>query len=437
MPSINCTLNRRYLQADAEKLPTDAERAGALFLSIDVEPGITEGGKGVVPNVVLLIDSSGSMMSERKLEMAKEAAKQFVEGLDDVSNVSVISFSEVCNLVCRGQGKKEGAEEKGLLDRLLDSDVVTPEKSEMLECIDQIEAKGGTALFSALENAMDEILATNVESEKRIDRVIVLSDGQPTVGHSLVEDFRDIAELYATENISITCGGIGGDYSEDILIALAEHSRKGKWRHLKTASDITELFKSEAKRIKETTMIKPDIIINPIKGFELGDIYQAEPEVSHVEDIRVTEGSYIIPIGDLVEGEKQTYVAQIFYPSRPEGSFRIAQVSISDLYTQDILVTYSTDPEQYKEEDDSSPRHHFLTAKASLFGRDVIDGDSSKMDTVIKMTSEVISEGADKDLVNRATQIKETIMDKDTVILSNEEKKEKKGTLSTTVILED
>lgn len=436
MPSINCKINKEFLQADAENLPTEAERAGALFLSIDVESGENEGQQGIVPNVVLLIDSSGSMMSERKLEVAKEAAKRFIGELDDVSNVSVISFSEESKLVCRGLGKKEGAEKKGLLDQLLQSEVVTPEKDAMLQSIDDIEARGGTALFSALENAMDEILATTVEPEKRIDRVLVLSDGQPTVGHSLLEDFRDIAELFAAENISITCGGIGGDYSEDILIALAEHSRKGKWRHLKSADDITDLFISEAKRIKGTTMIKPDLIVNPVSGFELGDIYQAEPEVSHVEDIRVIEGSYIIPIGDLVEGEKQTYVAQVFYPTRPEGTFRMAQISISDKDTEDLVVTYSNDKEQYVQED-TKPRHHFLTARASLFGRDVIDGDSSKMDTVIKMASEVIDEGVDQELINRATQIKETIMDKDTVILTEEEKKERKGTLSTTVILED
>ncbi len=436
MPSINCTLNRTFLKADAEILYADAERVGALFLNIDVEPGTIESVEKIIPNVVLLIDSSGSMMSERKLEMAKEAAKQFINGLDDVSNVSVITFSEVCKLVCRGKGKKEGAKEKGLLDKLLDGKMVTPDKSEMLECIDRIEAKGGTALFTALENAKDEILSTNVESEKRIDRVIVLSDGQPTVGQSLVEDFRDFAELFATENISITCGGIGGDYNEDILIALAEYSRKGKWRHLKDASDITELFRSEVKSIRGTTMIKPDIIINPVKGFELGDIYQAEPEVSHVEDIRVVNGSYIIPIGDLVEGEKQTYVAQVFYPSRPEGSFRMAQISVSDKQTQDIIINYTTDRDQFIYED-NRPRHRFLTARASLMGRDVIDGDSSKMDTVIKMTTEVISESIDEDLVNRATRIKETIMEKDTVILTDEEKKAKKGTLSTTVILED
>ncbi len=437
MPSINCKLNKRFLQADADTLPTDAERAGALFLSIDVEPGIAEGSRGVIPNVVLLIDSSGSMMSEGKLDMAKNAAKKFVEELDDVNNVSVITFSERAELICRGINKKESIDEIGPTDKLLESDVVTETKQDMLESIDNITARGGTALYTALENAMEEILATYIDPKNRIDRVLVLSDGQPTIGKSALDDYRDIAERYADENISIACGGIGGDYSEDILIALAEHSRKGMWRHLKHPSDISDLFKSEVKRIKSTTMIKPDLIINPVKGVELGTIYQAEPEISHVEDINMVEGSYIIPIGDLVEGEKQTYVAQMFYPKRPEGEFRIAQISISDKDAIDMLVTYTSDAEQFRAEDDNAPRHQYITARASLDGRDVIDGDISKMDTVIRMADEVISDGTDQELINRATQIKETIMDKDTVILTEEEKKEKKGALSTTVILED
>ncbi len=437
MPSINCRLNKRFLQADAATLPTDAERAGALFLSIDVEPGTADGSKGVIPNVVLLIDSSGSMMSEGKLDMAKKAAKRFVEGLDDVNNVSVITFSESSDLICRGLKKKESIDEMRVSGKLLESNIVTDTKDEMLDCIDGIKARGGTALYTALENAMEEILATDVDPKNRIDRIILLSDGQPTVGRSALDDYRDIAERFADEDISIACGGIGGDYSEDILIALAEHSRKGKWRHLKQPSDISELFESEVKRIQGTTMIKPDLIINPVKGVELGTIYQAEPEVSHVEDIRIVEGSYIIPIGDLVEGEKQTYVAQMFYPKRPEGEFRIAQVTISDKGAVDMLVSYTLDEEKFRAEEDNTPRHQFITARASLDGRDVIDGDMSKMDTVIRMTDEVISEGTNQELINRATQIKDTIMDKDTVILTEEEKKEKKGTLSTTVILED
>ncbi len=436
MPNINCRLNKRFLQADADVLPTDAVRAGALFMSIDVEPGMAD-GSGAVPNVVLLIDSSGSMMSEGKLDMAKKAAKQFIEGLEDVSNVSVITFSETSELICRGKGKKDAIESGNTSEKLLQSTKETSTKEEMLESIDDIKAKGGTALYTALENAMEEILVTDVAPEGRIDRVLVLSDGQPTIGRSGVDDFRGIADNFADENISITCGGIGGDYSEDILIALAEHSRKGKWRHLKQASDIEELFKSEANRIKATTMIKPDLIINPVKGVELGTIYQAEPEVSHVEDIRMVEGSYIIPIGDLIQGEKQSYVAQMFYPKRPEGEFRIAQVSISDKDAKDLLVSYTAEQDKYISEDDNTPRHQFLTARASLDGRDVIDGDLSKMDTVIRMATEVISEGKDQALINRATQIKDTIMEKDTVILTEEEKKEKKGSLSTTVILED
>ncbi len=437
MPTINCKLNKRFIQADADVLPTDAERAGALFMSIDVEPEISDGSGGAIPNVVLLIDSSGSMMSEGKLDMAKKAAKQFIEGLEDVSNISVITFSESSELICRGKGKIEAIESGSTSEKLLHSTKDTSTKEEMLESIEEIKAKGGTAFYTALENAMEEILVTEVAPEGRIDRVLVLSDGQPTIGMSGIEDFKCLAENFADENISITCGGIGGDYSEDILIALAEHSRKGKWRHLKQASDIEELFKSEASRIKATTMIKPDLIINPVKGFELGTIYQAEPEVSHIEDIKMVEGSYIIPIGDLVQGEKQSFVAQMFYPKRPEGDFRIAQVSISDKDAKDLLVSYTAEQEKYISESDNTPRHQFLTARASLDGRDVIDGDLSKMDTVIRMATEVISEGRDQALINRATQIKETIMEKDTVILTEEEKKEKKGSLSTTVILED
>lgn len=437
MPSINCSVNKEFLPAHAEELPSEAERAGALFLSIDVEPEEGEKTSDAAPNVVILIDSSGSMMAEGKIDVAKDAAKQFINNLHTVDNISVISFSEGSELICRGADKKRGAEEKGLSDELLDKDVVTEDKEEMVEKVDNIKARGGTALFGALIDAKREILATTVPEDERVDRVILLSDGRPTVGKSSTEEFTNLARDFSEDEISVVCGGIGGDYNEDILITLAEQSRKGKWRHLKDTDDISDLFQTELDRIQDTTMIKPDLKIMPVQGVELGEIYQAEPEVSRCEDIGIAEGNYILPMADLVAGEKQTYVAQIFYPSRPPGECRMAQVSLSGGQQEDIIVTYVDDQDVYQGEDDERPRHQFLTTRASLEGRDVIDGDESKKDTVIKMTTEVIDESGDEELIDRATQIKETVMDKDTVVLSAEEKKEKKGTLSTTVIKED
>ncbi len=437
MPMINCEINKHFLPAHAEELPSDPETAGALFLSIDIEPEEGEATSDAVPNIVLLIDSSGSMMSENKIDVAKKAAKQFIDGLDNTSNISVISFSEEVKAISRGKKKLQDAKEKGVLDYLLDKDVVSESKSEMLEEIDKIEARGGTALYEALKHARDEILASNIPEDKRVDRMILLSDGRPTIGRSALDDFKKIAEDFSDENISLICGGIGGDYSEDILIALAEKSRKGKWRHLKDNDDISALFKTEVNRIKGTTMIKPDLIMKAVKGVEFGQIFQSEPEVSRCEDMRVEGGNYILPIGDVIAGEKQTYVAQMYYPQRPVGEFRIAEVSLSDTQKKEIIVTYLKEPDKYEGEDNERPRHLFLTALAGLEGRDVIDGDESKKDQVIKMATEIIDESDDEDLISRATQIRETIMDKDTVVLSEEEKKEKKGALSTTVILED
>lgn len=437
MPDIEYTINKDFLPADSKELPSDPERAGALFMSIDILPDEMDESVGAIPNVVVLIDSSGSMMAEGKIDVAKDAAKHFIEGLEDVENISIITFSQECKTICRGMKKKEDADKKGVSDKLLDPDVVHRDKVEMLDRISAIEARGGTALYDALSYAKDEIGASALPEEDRVDRIILLSDGTPTIGKSALEDFENIAHELSEKDISVICGGIGGDYNEDILIALAENSRKGRWRHLKDNEDITALFETEANRINQTTMIKPDLELSMVKGFELGDIYQAEPEVSEFKDMRFEDGSYILPLGDVIKGEKQTYVAQLFYPKRPPGEFRIAQMELPDDIHKDVVVTYTDDESVHQKESNNKPRHQFLTTRASLEGRDVIDGDESKKDSVVKMATEVISDSSDEELINRATQIKETILEKDTVVLTDEEKKEKKGSLSTTVILED
>ncbi len=382
MPKINVEVNKNHVAADADSLPSDPEKAGALFLNVEVIPESGSSASSAVdPNVVLLIDSSGSMSGE-KIEKAREAAKMFIQTVDSVENVSVISFSGKSKIVSRGSGRQNSGVSKGLWDSITGKDVSAYSKQEMMGHVGNISARGSTALYQALEDAKKEISATNLPKNNRADKIILLSDGEPTKGPSSVSEFEQFAKQFANDDISLICAGIGADYNDDLLMALAKNSRGGDWGHLKQPDDIKDLFEQEATKIKNTTMVKPDLKIDPVKGAELGQLYKWQPNVMKIDDFDFVDGKYVIPIGDLVMGEKQSYVTQVFYPSRPEGDCRIAQVSISDKEEEDVWITYTHDHSEYEGEDNATPRNKFLLCKAKLKGTEIVNMDDK--DTVIK-----------------------------------------------------
>lgn len=110
-------------------------------------------------DIIILIDTSGSMSSDDKIGQAREAALAFLEGLEQDNRVGLAVFSsEIRTLVP--------------LDRL------ESVKSSLTSNIRSLQAEGGTELYAAVRDVVNEMNA--VTDGDRIRAVVVLSDGQDT-----------------------------------------------------------------------------------------------------------------------------------------------------------------------------------------------------------------------------------------------------------------
>jgi Ca-activated chloride channel family protein len=114
-------------------------------------------GRGELPlTAVLLLDTSESMQGER-IEAARRGATDFLNGLRDVDEASVVMFS----------------------DRLLRATPFVSDKKELFQALEETEATGGTAVNDFLYMSLKLL-------EPRVGRrvVILLSDGSDV--HSVV-----------------------------------------------------------------------------------------------------------------------------------------------------------------------------------------------------------------------------------------------------------
>jgi Ca-activated chloride channel family protein len=154
-------------------------------------------------NIVLVLDTSGSMNDEGKMQNAKVGAKQLVGMLDDGDTFSFLPFNSEMHWTGQDVLVKEGRE-------------------DLLRQIDSLFAGGGTELYDSIDAAYQH-LATTANPDAKIQAVVVLTDGEDTQSKMKLEELMGRIR-YNGENRAIHVFTIayGKDARKDILQKIAD-----------------------------------------------------------------------------------------------------------------------------------------------------------------------------------------------------------------------
>src|SRR5476651_379585 len=172
-------------------------------------------------NLAVVLDKSGSMTGA-KLEKTKQAAMQLVDRLAPDDIFSLIIFSDKVEVLVPAQRVED--------------------KDALKEKIEGIEADGGTALYAGVKMGADQL--QEFFSEKRINRVILLSDGLANVGPSSPRQLRQLGSNLSEKGISVTTIGVGDDYNEDVMAGIAEAS-DANYYYVQDTEKLPEIFSKE------------------------------------------------------------------------------------------------------------------------------------------------------------------------------------------------
>ncbi len=173
-------------------------------------------------NLSLVIDRSGSMASDDKLEKAKAAALMVLDRLRPDDVISVVTFDSTVDVVVPATFANE---REAIRDEILE---LTP--------------RGSTALFAGVSHGIEEV--GKYLDPKRVNRIILVSDGQANVGPHSPNELGHLGEIAARQGVSITTIGLGLDYNEDLMTQLAMAS-DGNHAFAETSADLETMFTHE------------------------------------------------------------------------------------------------------------------------------------------------------------------------------------------------
>ena len=291
-----------------------------LLLQIGLQARTVEEAERPDHHLVFLIDTSGSMEGQDRLDLVKRAFLLLLEELQPTDRISIVAYASQ--------------------DRIVLENVPASEKTRIMEAISELEAYGATNGTAGLNRAYE--VAERHQIPGGVNRILMATDGDLNVGPSGEGDLARLVMEKKKGGISLTCLGVGmGNYKDNRMEALADYG-DGNCRYIDSIHEARKALVSEAGGTFITVArdVKLQVDFNPrfIRGYRLigyEDRMMAAEDFANDErdggeigsGHRVTVLYEIVPVGtDFDFGETASrYQAQ---PEQEEAQGEMLTVSI-------------------------------------------------------------------------------------------------------------
>jgi len=175
-------------------------------------------------NVVLVLDTSGSMNENGKIQNAREGARQLVSLLSDGDRLSLLPFNSKISWASQNVLIKTG-------------------RDQLSRTVDTLFAQGGTALYDSIDTAYQYLLNQYPGGEAdSILSVVVLTDGEDTDSRMHLNELMDrIRYDGETHKIHVFTIAYGKDAKKNILGQIADATQAKSYEG--TPENIVGVFK--------------------------------------------------------------------------------------------------------------------------------------------------------------------------------------------------
>jgi Ca-activated chloride channel family protein len=194
-------------------------------------------------NLGIVLDRSGSMASGRKMVHAREAAIFAVSQLLPTDRVSITIYDDQIETI---------APSAPVVD-----------KPDLIARLRGVTPRASTALHGGWAAGAEQV-AGYVDWDG-LNRVLLLSDGLANVGLTDPNAIRGDVRAMSGRGVSTTTIGVGEDYNEDLLEAMAQ-AGDGNYYYVETSVQLPDIFQTELNGLMATTGRNAGLRVEPLSG---------------------------------------------------------------------------------------------------------------------------------------------------------------------------
>jgi Ca-activated chloride channel family protein len=259
---------------------------------------INEPARRTPVNVAIVLDKSGSMSGD-KLRKAKEAAFASIDRLSANDIVSVIAYDHTVEVLVPA--------------------TKVSDRFGIRQSIERLTAGGNTALFAGVSKGAAE--ARKFLDRQRVNRIILLSDGQANIGPSSPSELGSLGASLIKEGISVTTLGLGLDYNENLMMQLAQKS-DGNHYFVEQTTDLARQFSYEFDDVLSVVAQEVTVRITCGDGVRPIRVLGREADIT---------GQTVTTYLNQVYGKQEKYVLlELETPAGTDGMSRnVADVSVN------------------------------------------------------------------------------------------------------------
>ncbi len=207
-----------------------------------VTPPVEAQGQAVAKDVVLVLDTSGSMDGQ-KLTQAKAAARYVLDNLGERDRVNIVAFSTATRLFA-------------------DRPVPLNQAAAARDFVDKLQAAGSTDINRALLEAIAGA------DPSRPTVVIFLTDGLPTAGET--DPDRIVANIGANAPKSVRLFTFGVGYDVDtVLLDQLSSKQRGASAYVRPEQDIKEEVSGFYEKVSSPVLVDVEAALTGVKVEDL------------------------------------------------------------------------------------------------------------------------------------------------------------------------
>ena len=277
------------------------------YVLLEAAPPASESGAGTQPvNFSLVLDRSGSMAGE-KLRQMKMAAQLVVDHLGPQDILSVVVFDETADVIipCGPVQDHQAIKDK----------------------IAAIQERGGTHMSTGMQAGYQEMqrgLGAN-----RVSNMLLLADGQTWEDQAQCESLADQCRAAGAPIFALGLGvGVESNWDPRLLEDLAQRSG-GEWTVVDAPEKVGAVFESQLRAMQGTIATNATLTMRMVQGVMPRTVWRVKPLISRLGHQSFGLQDVQVFLGDIQYGMGQAVMADVLFPPRKPGSYRLIQADIT------------------------------------------------------------------------------------------------------------